>query len=413
MTKNFVQLSAETLTKIEGFGIKSKTVFKGFRRSCRLLKAYLEENGLDFNYEIGQKWLSAVRPCNPMTYSQYVIHAGQRRAVILLSEQQKGALDSWQVYPKKKTARPKTESYLQLLHSYQSRLLTVDMAKATISLALHVVSDFLIYLEKDDKLVINSITPHDVIGYFIQDSFSKRKPNGVKAYAYKVKAFLTFLGDVGTITESKLSLAVPKVFAKQESIVTVLSEKAVEALRSIEVESTVGTDIRNHAMMLLALRLGIRRSDIIKMKLTEIDWKNDEISFIQQKTKVPITLPLLPDVGNALMDYILNCRPQVSNDIVFVRYYSPHQALSPGQHILEKFLSEFDNEDCPERGLQILRRTCATLMLKNNIPRSVISASIGQTDPNSVDVYLSADEEKMRKCGLSLKGIECERGDLR
>ena len=51
-------------------------------------------------------------------------------------------------------------------------------------------------------------------------------------------------------------------------------------------------------------------------------------------------------------------------------------------------------------------------MLRNNIPRSVISASIGQIDPNSVDVYLSADEEKMRKCALSLKGIECGRGDL-
>ena len=55
----------------------------------------------------------------------------------------------------------------------------------------------------------------------------------------------------------------------------------------------------------------------------------------------------------------------------------------------------------------------STEMLRNNIPRSVISASIGQIDPNSVDVYLSANEEKMRECALPLKGIERERGDLR
>jgi integrase len=149
------------------------------------------------------------------------------------------------------------------------------------------------------------------------------------------------------------------------------------------------------------------------MKLTEIDWKNDKISFVQQKTKVPITLPLPPDVGNALMNYILNFRPQAMVDTVFVRHYAPYQALSPGRKVLAKYLSAFDAEDCPQRGFHILRRTFATGMFRNNIPRSVISASLGQTSPNSVDVYLSANEEKMRKCSLSLKGIECGRGDLR
>jgi integrase len=87
--------------------------------------------------------------------------------------------------------------------------------------------------------------------------------------------------------------------------------------------------------------------------------------------------------------------------------------LTPSPGIAAKYLSVFDIGDCPERGFHILRRTFSTGMLRNNIPRSVISASIGQIDPNSVDVYLSADEEKMRKCALTLKGIECEREDLR
>jgi integrase len=286
------------------------------------------------------------------------------------------------------------------------------MAKATIDFSLRVDSDFLIYLERSGKNEINDIVPHDVAGYFAQEQFTGRKPDGVKAYAYKIKSFLTFLEETGTVSKRKLSLAVPKVFAKQVSIVTVLSEKASTAIKSGDVKPDADTATRDHAIILLALRLGLRRSDIFGLKLSDIDWENDSITFTQKKTKVPVMLPLLADVGNALMEYILNYRPRTINDTVFLRHYAPYQALVTCNGIAEKYLSAFASEDCPQRGYHILRRTLSTGMLRNNIPRSIISASIGQIDPNSVDVYLSADEKNMRKCAISLKGVECERGDL-
>jgi len=410
MTKSIEQLSVETLDKIKGFGIKSRTVIKFFKRSCRMLKKYLTENGLEFSLENGQKWLSEVRPCDPMTSSQYTVYTAYRRAVYMLAEHQEGKLDKWRIYPHKTSARPKTAEYLRLVNFHAEKLRTDGMTESTVYFSMRVASDFLIYLEISGKLEINRITPRDVTGYFTQDSFSGRKPDGVKAYAYKLKSFLMFLEDTGVVTEKKLSLAVPKVFARQEAIVTVLSEKAEKTLKNFKPETDTAT--RDHAMILLALRLGVRRSDIVKMKLSDIDWKNDNITFIQQKTGVLITLPMLPDVGNALMNYILNFRPKVSDDTIFLRHYSPYQKLSPARKITKKFLSGLEREDCPERGFHILRRTCATTMMKNNIPRSIISASIGQIDPNSVDVYLSADEEKMRECAISLQGIECGRGDL-
>jgi integrase len=410
MTNKFEELSKEALAKINSFGIKSETVIENFKRSCRMLGAYLTENNLTFSFENGQKWLSEVSPCEPMTNWQYAAYTARRRAVFMLDECQRGELNSWRTYSSKTTAKPKTADYLQLLHSHEDRLRSAGMSASTISFAMRVDSDFMIYLESSGKLEINNITPHDVVGYFTQDSFSGRKPDGIKAYAYKLKAFLEFLEETGIVTEKKLSLAVPKVFAKQESIVTVISEKAEDALRNFKAETK--TAVRDHAMILLALRVGIRRSDIVNLKLSDIDWQNDNISFIQQKTGVRITLPLLPDVGNVLMNYILNFRPKTSDDTIFLRHYAPYQKLSPHRKITEKFLSDLEHDDCPQRGLHILRRTFATRMLKNNIPRSIISASIGQTDPNSVDVYLSNDEEKMQKCAISLTGIECGRRDL-
>ena len=411
LIQNFDQLSTDTLEKIKGFGIKAH---KNFRRSCRLLKAYLEENGLEFSIESGEKWLLELYPYTPPTKSQYVLYAARRRTVLLLSECQEGKLDTWRIYPKKKALRPESAEYLKLIECHAEKLHANGLAKNTVNLAKCVVSSFLIYLEESGKYILSEVMPQDVTGYFASDKLSERKPEGIKSYAYRLKSFLSFLEDIGAVAEKKLSLSVPKVFGKQESIIKVLSEKAVNSIRNGDIKSDKGAAVRNHTMILLGLRLGIRQSDIVEMKLTDIDWRNDIVSFIQKKTQVPITLPLLPDVGNSLMEYILEFRPKVSDDKIFLRHYAPFQALSPRcmNTIAGYYLSAFKLEDCPQYGAHILRRTFATGMLRNNIPRSIISASIGQIDLNSVDVYLSADEERMRKCALDLKGIECVRWDL-
>lgn len=171
---------------------------------------------------------------------------------------------------------------------------------------------------------------------------------------------------------------------------------------------------RDQAIILLALRLGVRRSDIVGLKFKNIDWQNDSITFIQRKTEIPVTLPLLTEVGNALMDYILNSRIESEAEEIFLRGHAPYRAMQPASasKIPFKYLSDFDSDDCPEKGLHILRRTAATRLFENNISSTVISASLGHLNPDSADVYISTDYERMRKCALSLSGIECSREEL-
>jgi hypothetical protein len=191
MTSSFEQLSKDTVAKINRFGIKRST-FNTFRQSCRTLKAYLEQNNFAFSFESGQKWLSEIRPCEPVTCAQYKLYLARRRAVFLLSACHDGRLDSWRVYPQKTAARPETFEYRQLLRLHEEKLQAVGMAKGTIKFAMRVDSDFLIYLEKSGKFEIDGIAPHDVTAYFTRDAFSERKPKGVRVHAHRLKSFLEF-----------------------------------------------------------------------------------------------------------------------------------------------------------------------------------------------------------------------------
>jgi integrase len=410
---DFKELSRATLAKVRAFGIKSRSVIKNFKRSCRLLEAFLQENDLDFSAESAEQWLSEFKILKEGTHNQRNLYLSHRRALLLLLDFQKGQLGEWKVYPIKTAQRPDTEHYINLLGQYKQHLILAGMSEATIIFSMRVASMFFRYLESKKIDNISNLTAINVSDFWGRDVFSGRKPMGVQAYAYKLKKLLIFLEDRGIVSNEHLHVAIPKVFAKQVSIVTTISHEAEQKLISNDkLSDPLGK--RDQAMILLALRLGVRRSDIVGLKFSNINWQDDTITFIQQKTKVPVTLPLLTDIGNALMNYILNSRVDSNADEIFLRGYAPYKAMKPGSasKISLKYLSEFDSEDCPEKGFHILRRTAATKLFENNVPSSVISASLGHLNPDSADVYLSTDSKKMRKCALSLYGIGCTREEL-
>lgn len=410
---DFKELSKETLEKIRSFGIKSKSVIKNFKRSCRLLEAFLKENNLGFSAVNAEKWLFGFMVLNKGTRSQRNLYLSYRRAVLLLLDMQNNQLGEWKIYPLKTAQRPACEHYRAILEQYKQYLVQENMSAATLTFSLRVVSMFFCYLEgvKIDNL--NKLTAKNVLDFWGNDALSGRKPTGIQAYAYKLKKFLIFLEENGFINQENLHLAIPKVFAKHVSIVTTISKDAEQRLVSNDkLSAPLGK--RDQAIILLALRLGVRRSDIVGLKFKNIDWQNDSITFIQRKTEIPVTLPLLTEVGNALMDYILNSRIESEAEEIFLRGHAPYRAMQPASasKIPFKYLSDFDSDDCPEKGLHILRRTAATRLFENNISSTVISASLGHLNPDSADVYISTDYERMRKCALSLSGIECSREEL-
>lgn len=409
---DFKELSKATLTKIKTFGIKSQTVIQYFNRTCRLLEAFLQENDLEFTAQSAEQWLSGFKSLKGGALYQRNLYLSHKRTLLLLLDLKNGQLDEWKIYPTT-VQRPDTEYYTNLLDQYKQHLRSEGMSESTILFALRVGSMFFRYLESLKIDNISILKAKNVSDFWGLDVFSGRKPMGVQAYAYKLKRLLIFLEDRGIVSNEHLHLAVPKVFAKQISIVTTISREAEQKLISNDkLSEPLGK--RDQAMILLALRLGVRRSDIVGLKFSNINWQNDTITFIQQKTKVPVTLPILTDVGNALMDYILDSRVNSNADEIFLRGYAPYKAMKPGsvRRISLKYLSEFGPDDCPEKGFHILRRTAATKLFENNVPSSVISASLGHLNPDSADVYLSTDSKKMRKCALSLYGIGCTREEL-
>lgn len=180
-----------------------------------------------------------------------------------------------------------------------------------------------------------------------------------------------------------------------------------QLLESIDRSTALGR--RDYAILLLAARYGMRPSDIRQLRVEDIDWRQRKISFHQCKTRKPLVLPLLPEVSQALIDYLRKGRPSTSFRNIFVRHKAPFEPFSP-ENSLSKILSKALhksglNQRLGRGGLSLLRHSLATRMLKANIPIKTIGDILGHASTDSTLAYTQIDLFHLRKASLSMEEV--------
>jgi len=135
---------------------------------------------------------------------------------------------------------------------------------------------------------------------------------------------------------------------------------------------------RDLAIILLAYCTGLRGCDIIRIKLTDIDWQNDKLSLIQSKNHQPLSVALNGSTMNALADYILDWRPECNDHEVFVTVKSPYRKLSKGfGSMIDKYCEIAGVKKISLRGFHSIRRAFETIMVSRGVPIDIASQMMG------------------------------------
>jgi integrase len=165
--------------------------------------------------------------------------------------------------------------------------------------------------------------------------------------------------------------------------------------------------LRDKAVGTLALHTGLRGCDIAALRTDSIDWAADLIRLGQEKTGTELELPLSAVVGNAVWAYLASERPRTDCPCLFVSGRRPWGRLKAGSmgNIAANIMDAAGIRILPgdRRGLHIFRHHLATALLGNDVPRPVVSRTLGHSSPASLDAYLSADIAHLRECALSVE----------
>jgi site-specific recombinase XerD len=163
---------------------------------------------------------------------------------------------------------------------------------------------------------------------------------------------------------------------------------------------------RDYAILLLASKLGMRAGDICRLSYENLKWASNEIELLQEKTLEKNKLPLLPDIGSAIIDYLKYGRPVTESNTIFVRHVCPITPLTPPtlhsivHHYLR--LAEINIPDGKKHGPHALRHSLASALLEENIPLPIISEVLGHKTTNSTSIYLKIDVNYLRRCALDV-----------
>lgn len=257
------------------------------------------------------------------------------------------------------------------------------------------------YLLDEGQQSFKALTPAQIKAFARQDKHSTFK--GKATYFVVVREFLHYLCENGFADAPNLDRCLMTGSAPEEKIVDVLTDEQLGRIKEFRKDHSEAIDLRDNAIVLLGTRMGFRAYDVLNLKLSDIDWRNREISIVMAKTEAQIRLPMPVDVGNAIYAYITSGRPKSNSEYVFLRAKAPYSKLS------SKVCTNALYRILPERryvtggGFHVTRRTFATNLLRNKSGIDEVMDALGHSDPTSVMKYLLLDDERSRRCGLSLK----------
>jgi site-specific recombinase XerD len=278
------------------------------------------------------------------------------------------------------------------------------------------VNDYFIYCKKINNRPLTIKSKERTAHFFCENlehlgchSFDKMTaPIVIKAtlmiknhgFYPELKDLLRYLLVVSSVTKD-FSTLVPKSNRGFRIPTTFTTQEIAKVERTVNKHSISGK--RDYAIILLASRLGIRAGDIASLKFHNLDFNNNHITFTQNKTGNYSNLLMIPDIKNALQDYINNERPDSPLEAVFLSSFAPYGEISYSVvsfAVKKNMIHSGVNISGKKHGPHSLRSSLATSMVNDGIDYSAVRKVLGHEGPNAISNYAKLDIDRLRLCAL-------------
>ncbi len=286
-------------------------------------------------------------------------------------------------------------------------------AEATVVAKDKAASRFLGYLDEVGTGDLAALDVRDVSGFLLRQRGLRRKT--IAAMRSCLADFLEFLATAGRTPRSLAGRLPPHRHVRHESEPHLWTADEIRRVLAV-IDRQSATGKRDYAMILATTRLGLRISDLRRLELGDLDWRAKKITIVQHKTGRPLSLPLLDDVGWAIIDYVRHGRPETACAKVFIKHRHPFDAFGCSSSVacrLSRYAARAGIEFPPGQacGMHSLRGALAVAMIGNGAPMPVVSAVLGHASSDTTQAYyLRFDVERLRCCALDVEDVTGQAG---
>ena len=376
-----------------------------YEKIWRMFLAYAHQNGIEhYSSEFAHKFLQerfGSLDALPRNYTQAEYYRGVCR------------LDDFYVHGMISSKRPLCKrnysyppEYCDIVQVYLERRKNAGLSRSRASSYALYLERFTMHLQVTGIKSFGHLTAK-IVQSFVEECAETYTASTVSGTISCLRVFLAYLNEIGE-TALDLGCFLPKVrYASEDAIPSAFTADEVNKVLSC-IDRCNPKGKRDYAMLMLAARLGMRASDIIGMVFQNLKWESSMIEFEQQKTGKSTSLPLLNDVGDAIIDY-LKIRPQTDSKQVFLRMDPPFLPLANCSlyEITSNYMkrSEIHIPPGKKHGPHSLRHSLSSLLLENSVPLPIISGILSHSSSDTTKVYLKIDIRQLRECALPVPVI--------
>lgn len=290
---------------------------------------------------------------------------------------------------------------LDIIAFIEHRKQSLKLSEKTIQSYIFHLHPFSCYVQKR-KIRLKAIKASQIQDYIIK--MNPDRPANKHVALNILRCFFKHLYEQHTLFKDYSSIISKDNYKNQPKLPSAFTDEEIaDLLKAVDRGSPRGK--RDYAMLLLAIKLGLRASDICELTFDNIIWDRNIIKLTQFKTQKHLELPLLPEIGNAIVDYLKYGRPSTEDRHCFIHVQSPYERLHSSDlgNTVRKYMNLAKiNYSNRKHGPHSLRHSFASALLREKVILPVISEALGHSSMESTMEYLRVDTNTLAKCALEV-----------
>ncbi len=246
----------------------------------------------------------------------------------------------------------------------------------------------------DTKL--NDVTIHDIDAYLAYQGNHGWARTSLHALASTLRNFFRYAEGQSWATNVSVGIEAPMVFREEGLPLGPKWEDVQRLVASFDGGRTI--DLRDRAVVLLLAVYGLRRGEVARLRLEDLDWNGEILHVTRPKQRCTQQYPLVASVGTAILRYLKEARPQSGHRELFLSVEAPIRPLSPARvsGIVRDRLAML-GIDVPRCGAHCLRHANARHLLDAGFVLKEIGDHLGHRSASSTRVYAKVDLTGLRR----------------
>lgn len=287
-----------------------------------------------------------------------------------------------------------TNENLALLDQFIEHIWLEDgLSENTLSSYRHDITIFGLWLNLQDIQYLT--VSHGHIQQYLAVKFPQSQPRSISRLIASLRRFYRYLLRENRISQDPtLQIESPKL---PRSLPKSLNEEEVIALLNTpNVDEPAG--LRDRAMLELLYACGLRVSELVDIKVTEVSL-NDGVVRVTGKGSKTRLVPMGEEAVEWIARYIKEARPRILqkklSDALFVTNRMDAMTRQAFWYLIKRYalLAGIDKPMSPH----VLRHAFATHLLNHGADLRVVQMLLGHSDISTTQIYTHVARERLKK----------------